>query len=94
MVKFYKSTNYIAIIKQGDIVLNCKDCKTYTEALIYVEETMKSLNNTGKWYIHKISKTFRDNPHKTKNLKESAKEKIDKEFWNEFILKDIKNGKK
>lgn len=39
---FNKTTKYVVIIKQNDIVLNCKDCNSYKEAMQYVKSVLDS----------------------------------------------------
>ena len=78
---FNKTTNYVAIIKQNDIILNCKDCKSYKEAVNWIKETLPNPEDF-QWVIHRVAQSFTKLPvMKNGNLvedKEKTRERIDK----------------
>ena len=54
---FNKTTKYVVIIKQNDIVLNCKDCNSYKEAMQYVKSVLDSSKGI-TWVVHRVAQSF------------------------------------
>lgn len=75
MSKFYKSTNYIATIKQ-DGIINCMEFNTYKDAVNWVRELY---NEEIDWKIHRIAQTFKTLPIFSKD-KEQTRERVDKKY--------------
>lgn len=79
---FNKTTNYVTIIKQNDVILNCKDCKSYKEAIQYVKSVLESTEGI-TWIVHRIAQSFLKLPVMRKDGrlvedKEKTRERIDK----------------
>lgn len=86
---FNKTTNYVAIIKQNDIILNCKDCKSYKEAIQYVKSVLESTEGI-TWVVHRIAQSFVKLPVMKKDGslvedKEKTRERIDKLYTVEEV---------
>lgn len=86
---FNKTTNYVAIIKQNDVILNCKDCKSYKEAIQYVKSVLESTEGI-TWVVHRIAQSFVKLPVMKKDGslvedKEKTRERIDKIYTVEEV---------
>ena len=86
---FNKTTKYVVIIKQNDIVLNCKDCNSYKEAMQYVKSVLDSSKGI-TWVVHRVAQSFVKLPAMKKDGrlvedKEKTRERIDKIYTIEEV---------
>lgn len=77
MSKFYKSTNYIAIIKNKEGIVSIQDCDTYKGAVAWIQEQLINKPDLS-WKIHRVAQTFKTLP--VIKDKEQLKERIDKKY--------------
>lgn len=79
---FNKTTNYIAVVKSGDVLISTKDCKSYKEAVNWIKETLPNPEDF-QWVIHRVAQSYTKLPLMRKDGrlvedKEKTRERIDK----------------